>query len=93
MCPPYGRSSSRATSPPLSRPFPESFLFGAGTSAFQIEGALAEDGRGASIWDDWTRKKRGLASDTAEIACDHYHRVAGDVALMRELGKMPMVVK
>jgi beta-glucosidase len=66
----------------MAHPFPESFLFGAGTSAFQIEGAIAEDGRGPSIWDDFTRKR----GDHADVACDHYHRVDEDVALMRELG-------
>ncbi|MCE9574327.1 MAG: family 1 glycosylhydrolase, partial [Deltaproteobacteria bacterium] len=71
----------------MSTAFPASFLLGAGTSAFQIEGAIRDDGRGASIWDDFARRKRGPApSDSGDVACDHYHRMKDDVALMRELG-------
>jgi beta-glucosidase len=66
----------------VGQPFPEGFLFGAGTSAFQVEGAIAEDGRGPSIWDDFTRRR----GDHGDVACDQYHRIAEDVALMRELG-------
>jgi beta-glucosidase len=69
------------------RRFPEGFVWGASTSAFQIEGAVGEDGRGESIWDRFTHdpgRVRGGA--TADIACDHYHRFREDVALMAELG-------
>jgi beta-glucosidase len=77
-------SPSSSTSPIV---FPASFVFGAGTSAFQIEGALAEDGRGPSIWDDFVRRRKGaVPGGVADVACDHYHRVAADVALMGELG-------
>ncbi len=69
------------------RGFPKDFLWGASTSSFQIEGATTEDGRGASIWDVFCRMKdRVNRGDTADIACDHYHRYADDVRLMKELG-------
>ena len=67
--------------------FPRDFLWGAATSAFQIEGALQEDGRGESIWDRFSHQPGKIANgDNADIACDHYHRYREDVALMRELG-------
>ena len=73
-----------------SRPtlqFPKGFLWGVSTSAYQIEGALHEDGRGPSIWDSFCRKRERVArGDTAEIACDHYHRYREDVALIAGLG-------
>lgn len=66
---------------------PEGFLFGAGTASYQIEGGVAEGGRGPSIWDTFCaeagRVKNGA---TGAVACDHYHRYPEDVALMRELG-------
>lgn len=64
--------------------FPARFLWGAATAAHQIEGALTEDGRGPSIWDTFG-KTHGIG-DTADVACDHYHRYRDDVRLMRELG-------
>ena len=67
--------------------FPRDFLWGAATSAFQIEGALQEDGRGESIWDRFSHQPGKIANgDNADLACDHYHRYREDVALMRELG-------
>ncbi|NPU09231.1 beta-glucosidase [Bradyrhizobium sp. 83002] len=64
-----------------------SFLWGASTSAFQIEGAAHLDGRADSIWDVYLHVPgRIKTNDTAETACDHYHRFAEDVALMRNLG-------
>ncbi|MCS7088618.1 MAG: GH1 family beta-glucosidase [Thermoflexales bacterium] len=67
--------------------FPPSFLWGAATSAYQIEGATQEDGRGASIWDDFCQLK-GVIRDGSDgsAACDHYHRYAEDIALMRAIG-------
>ncbi|MFN3657736.1 MAG: GH1 family beta-glucosidase [Pseudolabrys sp.] len=62
------------------------FLWGASTSAFQIEGATHEDGRGPSVWDTDGRRGRIDGKDTGEVACDHYHRYPEDVALMQQLG-------
>lgn len=67
--------------------FPPGFLWGTATSAYQIEGAVHEDGRGPSIWDDFCRIKGAIRDGSdGSIACDHYHRYAEDVALMRSLG-------
>ena len=67
--------------------FPESFLWGAATSAYQIEGAVHEDGRGPSIWDTQCHHTR-LVRDghTGDVAADHYHRWEQDVELMVTLG-------
>jgi beta-glucosidase len=63
------------------------FLFGAATSAYQIEGAASEDGRGLSIWDVFARKPGAIADrSTGDVACDHYHLYSEDIALMRWLG-------
>ncbi len=63
------------------------FLWGVSTSAYQIEGAVTEDGRGPSTWDTFCAEPgRILNGDTGAVACDHYHRYAEDVALMRDLG-------
>jgi len=70
-----------------TRIFPDRFLWGAATAAFQIEGAWNEDGKGESIWDRFCHSPYRVANgDTGDIACDHYHRMPGDVALMKSLG-------
>jgi beta-glucosidase len=67
--------------------FPAGFLWGAATASYQIEGAVAEDGRTASIWDTFSRVPGAVVDgDTGDVACDHFHRMPQDVALMRELG-------
>lgn len=67
--------------------FPDSFCWGAATSAYQIEGAIATDGRKPSVWDTVAETPgRVLNGDTGAIACDHYHRFREDIALMAELG-------
>ena len=67
--------------------FPEDFQWGAAASAYQIEGAWNEDGKGKSIWDTFVRQPdRILNGDTGNTACDHYHRMPQDVQLMKELG-------
>ncbi|MGC2202278.1 MAG: GH1 family beta-glucosidase [Stellaceae bacterium] len=71
----------------MTENFPEGFLWGASTSAYQIEGAGKEDERGPSIWDVFSHQPGNILDDgTGDIACDHYHRWPEDVALMRELG-------
>jgi len=63
------------------------FTWGVSTSSYQIEGAVNEDGRGPSIWDLHCRQRGRIRNDdTGDVACDHYHRYAEDVAIMREMG-------
>ena len=67
--------------------FPDDFIWGAATAAYQIEGAVDEDGRGESIWDRFCATPGKVrAGDTGAVACDFYHRHPGDIELMRELG-------
>ncbi len=67
--------------------FPQDFVWGAATSAYQIEGAWDTDGKGESIWDRFTHRPFTICNgDTGDVACDHYHRMAQDVALMQALG-------
>ncbi len=67
--------------------FPDGFLWGASTSAYQIEGAWNQDGKGESIWDRFTHQPyRVQHGQTGDVACDHYRRMPQDVAMMRELG-------
>ncbi|OIJ93162.1 GH1 family beta-glucosidase [Streptomyces monashensis] len=67
--------------------FPPDFLWGTATAAYQIEGAVAEDGRAPSIWDTFSHTPGRTANgDTGDVACDHYHRWREDIALMRQLG-------
>lgn len=69
------------------RVFPADFLWGAATSAYQIEGSPLADGAGASIWHRFAHVPGSVASgDHGDVACDHYQRFEADVALMRELG-------
>ncbi|MDQ3782126.1 MAG: GH1 family beta-glucosidase [Actinomycetota bacterium] len=67
--------------------FPEGFLWGAATSAYQIEGGADEGGRGPSIWDTFSHTPgRVQGGDTGDIAADHYHRYRADVDLMASIG-------
>ena len=67
--------------------FPTDFAWGAATAAYQVEGAVAEDGRGESIWDRFTATPgKILNGDDGGVACDFYHRYPEDVRLMRNLG-------
>jgi beta-glucosidase len=67
--------------------FPDDFLWGAATSAYQIEGSPLADGAGPSIWHRFSHTPGHILNgDTGDVACDHYRRYPEDVALMRELG-------
>ncbi len=67
--------------------FPSGFRWGVSTSSYQIEGAVDEDGRGVSIWDTFSHEPYRVGDGTTgDVACDHYHRYADDVALMADLG-------
>ncbi|HNV68211.1 MAG TPA: family 1 glycosylhydrolase, partial [Candidatus Ozemobacteraceae bacterium] len=68
--------------------FPTSFVWGAATAALQIEGATAEDGRGPSLWDTFCHQhpERIFEHANPDIACDHYHRYAEDVELIKAMG-------
>ena len=65
---------------------PAGFTMGVSTAAFQIEGAVRDDGRGPSTWDEFMAQPGRIADgSTASIATDHYHRYREDVRLMKEL--------
>ncbi|MFN2565598.1 MAG: GH1 family beta-glucosidase [Gemmatimonadaceae bacterium] len=67
--------------------FPAGFLWGAATSAYQVEGSPLADGAGPSIWHRFAHTPGLTASgDTGDVACDHYHRYLEDVALIRDIG-------
>ncbi|SFS17749.1 beta-glucosidase [Agrococcus baldri] len=71
----------------MHRSIPHDLILGGATAAYQIEGAAAEDGRRPSIWDAFARVPGAVIDGhTGDVACDHYHRMPQDVALMRELG-------
>lgn len=79
-------TSTRRDDPDVSR-YPAGFLWGAATSAYQIEGGVAEGGRSPSIWDTFAHTPGKTAGgDTGDVACDHYHRWADDLALISDLG-------
>ena len=69
------------------RRFPDGFLWGTATAAYQIEGAHSADGRGPSIWDTFSHTPGRIENgDVGDVACDHYHRYREDVGLMAGLG-------
>jgi beta-glucosidase len=71
----------------LAERFPPGFVWGVATSAYQVEGAAHEDGRGDSIWDEFCRRPGAIRDGASgEQACDHYHRIGEDVALIADLG-------
>jgi beta-glucosidase len=71
----------------LAERFPPGFVWGFAASAYQVEGAAAEDGRGPSIWDTFSRVPGAIADgSTGDVACDHYHRFREDVGIMAGIG-------
>ena len=70
-----------------ARKFPENFIWGTATSAYQVEGAGLEDGKGPSIWNEFEKRPGAIADDVdGMIAADEYHHVDDDIAIMRDLG-------
>ena len=66
--------------------FPKGFHWGAATAAHQIEGAFREDDKGESIWDRFSHTPGRIhAGDTGDVACDSYHRIGDDIALLRAI--------
>jgi beta-glucosidase len=77
------------TAPLTAEPklFPPDFVWGVATSSFQIEGAATEDGKGESIWDEFCRRPGAIADGSdGLVACDHVHRLQGDLDLIQSLG-------
>jgi beta-glucosidase len=71
----------------LSSRFPSTFVWGVASSAFQIEGAAAADGKGASIWDEFCRRPGVIVDGSdGQVACDHYNRLESDLDLIADLG-------
>ena len=71
----------------LAMRFPPGFIWGAATSAYQVEGAAGEDGRGSSVWDDFAATPgKTYRGETGAVAADHYHHVEEDTDLMVRLG-------
>ncbi len=67
--------------------FPNNFTWGAATASYQIEGASQEDGRGPSVWDTFAATPgKVFNGDNGDVACDHYHRVPEDIAIMKDMG-------
>jgi beta-glucosidase len=76
-----------AHGPEIRLDLPADFRWGVATAAYQIEGAVAEDGRTPSIWDTWCRVPGAIDNgDNGDVACDHYHRMPEDIGLIRDLG-------
>ncbi|WP_082092265.1 glycoside hydrolase family 1 protein [Demequina pelophila] len=71
----------------MTTTFPPGFLLGAATASYQIEGGVAEGGRGPSIWDTFSHTPGAIVGgDTGDVACDHFHRWERDVDMMADLG-------
>jgi beta-glucosidase len=78
---------TQASGVPTRRLFPAGFLWGSATAAYQVEGAVHEDGRAPSIWDTFAHTPgKTVNNATGDVADDHYHRYKEDVALMKALG-------
>jgi len=87
MFSPAAAQNSKTIATPASASFPNGFVWGTATSAYQIEGAVSEDGRGPSIWDIFSHTPGKIGDNTnADRANDHYHRYKEDVGLIKDLG-------
>jgi beta-glucosidase len=83
----FAQQARGATIDASRRRFPDGFTWGTATSAYQVEGAVNEDGRGPSIWDTYSHLPRKIHNDGhGDRASDHFHRYKEDVALMKALG-------
>jgi beta-glucosidase len=71
---------------PMGLTYPDGFVWGVATSAYQIEGATRVDGRGESVWDTFCRSGKVYGDHNGDVATDHYHRYVDDIALMKKLG-------
>src|SRR5258708_21871778 len=79
-------AATRSATPSDEMTAPRGFVWGVSTSSYQIEGAAKEGGRAPSIWDTYCTQTGRIANgDTGDIACDHYHRYAEVIGLMRHL--------
>jgi beta-glucosidase len=77
-------SPASATSSLLSS---SDFLWGSATASYQVEGAYEEDGRGRTVWDDYSHTPGKVANgDTGDVATDHYHRFKEDIQLIQDMG-------
>src|ERR1700722_4060034 len=84
---PASAKTSADTGSGVLQNFPRGFLWGAATSAYQIEGAWNEDGKGESIWDRFAHTPGKISNgDTGDVALDHYHRYKDDVQSIKALG-------
>lgn len=84
---PFDLAHSSAMTDRPAIQFPDGFLWGAATASYQIEGAALEGGRGKSVWDTFSHTEGKVAKGhTGDVACDHYHRLDDDVAMMADLG-------
>src|SRR5580698_11668164 len=85
--PEFSPHSSFAQQPPGSRQFPQGFVWGCATAAYQIEGGVHEGGRGASIWDVFSHTPgKTYNGDTGDVADDFFHRYKQDIQIMKDLG-------
>ena len=70
--------------------FPSNFLWGAASAAYQIEGAWSEDGKGPSVWDEFSKiEGKTFEKTNGDVEVDHYHRFEEDVKFMAEAGLKP----
>jgi beta-glucosidase len=84
---PTSADAQTINNPGHSADFPGGFLWGSATASYQVEGAVHEGGRGASIWDTFSHTPGKTANgDTGDVADDFYHLYPGDISLMKEIG-------